>query len=566
MMRSMQSRCWAAAVAVLALSLLATPATAGPAALAAASISPGGIQWQVNADYTKLTLTVSGPDGLILHRELAAGAPAAFDAVGDDGKPLPDGAYRYELVAAPRLDRATRRALAAARQSGDDSIIAKLQAAGKLPTTPMIQSGSFRIAEGALVQNDLVEPRSDSGPKPAKAASGLTPATAADQVIADDLIVQGSACIGFDCVNNESFGFDTLRLKENNTRIKFDDTSSSAGFPNTDWQLTANDSASGGQNKFSIEDITAGRVPFTIEGGSTTNSIYVDSTGRIGFRTSTPVLDLHIATGNTPGIRLEQNSAGGFSAQSWDIAGNETNFFIRDVTNGSKLPFRIRPGAPTSSIDIAASGNVGIGTQSPTEELTVKSKAGNSDVVVVQGSAVSNPTLYRFFETTGGDGLFSIFDQNGAEAARFSSAAGGRLGIGCNTPEHDIDLGGTVGAACSGQASRSFIDAGSTSFTASSSRTLKENLEPVRVPDILDKISAVGVYNYDFIHGPKNKIGLMAEDFHTIFEHGSDKLLNGQDVEMALWLAVQQLTAQNKTLEKRLEQLETQLKGSGQQP
>jgi len=24
-----------------------------------------------------------------------------------------------------------------------------------------------------------------------------------------------------DCVNNESFGFDTLRLKENNTRIKF---------------------------------------------------------------------------------------------------------------------------------------------------------------------------------------------------------------------------------------------------------------------------------------------------------------------------------------------------------
>lgn len=29
---------------------------------------------------------------------------------------------------------------------------------------------------------------------------------AADQVIADDLIVQGSACVGLDCVNNESFG------------------------------------------------------------------------------------------------------------------------------------------------------------------------------------------------------------------------------------------------------------------------------------------------------------------------------------------------------------------------
>ena len=48
---------------------------------------------------------------------------------------------------------------------------------------------------------------------------------------AADLIVQGSACVGFDCVNNESFGFDTIRLKENNTRLTFFDTSSLSGFP-----------------------------------------------------------------------------------------------------------------------------------------------------------------------------------------------------------------------------------------------------------------------------------------------------------------------------------------------
>src|SRR5215216_2632152 len=80
----------------------------------------------------------------------------------------------------------------------------------------------------------------------------------ADTVIPDDLIVQGSACVGFDCVDGETFGFDTIRLKENSTRIKFDDTSTSAGFPNNDWQLTANDSASGGLNKFSIENTTVG--------------------------------------------------------------------------------------------------------------------------------------------------------------------------------------------------------------------------------------------------------------------------------------------------------------------
>ena len=56
------------------------------------------------------------------------------------------------------------------------------------------------------------------------------------QTIATDLIVQGSECVGFDCVSSESFGFDTQRYKENNLRIHFNDTSSSASFPSNDWR------------------------------------------------------------------------------------------------------------------------------------------------------------------------------------------------------------------------------------------------------------------------------------------------------------------------------------------
>src|SRR5262245_10568390 len=66
---------------------------------------------------------------------------------------------------------------------------------------------------------------------------------AADQVIPDDLIVQGSECVGLDCVNNESFGFETIKLKENNLRILFEDTSVGS-FPTNDWRLIANDSTS----------------------------------------------------------------------------------------------------------------------------------------------------------------------------------------------------------------------------------------------------------------------------------------------------------------------------------
>jgi hypothetical protein len=73
------------------------------------------------------------------------------------------------------------------------------------------------------------------------------------------------------------------------------------------------------------------------------------------------VVDLHVKSGNTPTLRLEQDGSSGFTAQTWDVAGNEANFFIRDATNGSTLPFRIRPGARSNSIDIEADGDVRLG-------------------------------------------------------------------------------------------------------------------------------------------------------------------------------------------------------------
>lgn len=193
----------------------------------------------------------------------------------------------------------------------------------------------------------------------------------ADQVFLDDIIVDGSACIGFDCVNGESFGFDTLRIKENNLRIKAQDTSTSASFPSNDWQITFNDSSNGGANKFSIDDISGGKTPMTIEANAPSHSLFVDDGGRLGLGTSAPVADIHVKSGNTPTLRLEQDGSSGFAAQIWDVAGNEANFFIRDASNGSTLPFRLFPGAPSNALSIAASGKVGLGTTSPAEKLTV---------------------------------------------------------------------------------------------------------------------------------------------------------------------------------------------------
>tara|TARA_R110002110_G_scaffold18457_38_gene77431 strand:- start:669 stop:1850 length:1182 start_codon:yes stop_codon:yes gene_type:complete len=215
----------------------------------------------------------------------------------------------------------------------------------------------------------------------------------ADQVIVDDLIVQGSICSGQDCVNGESFGFDTLRLKENNLRIKAQDTSASASFPTVDWQLTFNDSSNGGENKFSVDNIDSSRTPFTILSSARTNAIFA-SDNRVGFGTSTPSVSLHAVDGNTPALRLEQNGSSGFTAQTFDIASNEANFFVRDVTNGSALPFRIQPGASTNAFYISSDNDIGMAAgTNPQASLHVKRTAGDATLLIEANNAGNDAAL-----------------------------------------------------------------------------------------------------------------------------------------------------------------------------
>ncbi len=387
-----------AALAVALAWALAWPLAAQERGAASATLGSTQVSLQTDGDHGRLTLTVTGPEGAVLRREVDGGSTISFEIFDRAGNRLPDGDYNWELTAAPRLSAAARERLAQARAAGDDALATAILGGAE----GWVEFGSVRVQGGVLVTEGGAEAESA-----AEAARGLATRAGApqlatrDQVIPDDLIVQGSACVGFDCVNNESFGFDTIRLKENNLRIKFEDTSAGA-FPTNDWQLTANDSASGGLSFFSIDDITGAKVPFKIEAGAPTNNVYVDSTGKVGFQTSTPVLDLHVATGNTPAIRLEQNNTGGFTAQTWDIGANEANFFVRDVTSGSLLPFRIRPGAATSSLDIAASGNVGFGTQSPDDRLDAEgSSAINARLTTASASDNSGVVFQRAQGTAG---------------------------------------------------------------------------------------------------------------------------------------------------------------------
>lgn len=212
---------------------------------------------------------------------------------------------------------------------------------------------------------------------------------------------------------------------------------------------------------------------------------------------------------------------------------------------------------------------VGIGTSTPSArldirpgsstdvELRVKNDARSTTVFTAVQSENDN-LIFRIFEAASGEGVFSVFAANGTENLRFTAQAGGRLGIGCaQSISADLVLNSAGGGTC-GTGTESTINAGATAFTVTSSREIKKNIEPVEIDGLLAKISRVGVYRYDFISGPEDSLGLMAEDFHEIFGRGSDKLLDGQEVTMALWLAVRELTSRTDDLARQNEALAAQ--------
>ena len=523
------------------------------------------ITLQPLTEYASYSLTVRGPDGIVLSQQINGHQTPFIETYDMNGEYLADGPYAYEIRVTPILTPEVKQVLLAARESGDYTEVNALRTSGDLPENVAPQTGYFRILNGFIVVPSEVEKENvqriaaktdsegrEEGDRPGRPTGGSTETAGdvgdddtdlnnRDQVILDDLIVDGSICVGMDCVNGESFGFDTIRMKENNLRIRFQDTSNSASFPTNDWQLVANDSGNGGANRFSIEDVDGGRTPFTIEASAPSHSLYVDDGGRVGFGTSTPVVELHVVNGDSPTLRLEQDGSSGFTAQTWDLASNETNFFIRDATNGSRLPFRIRPSAPSNSIYVDTDGDIGLGTSSPDAQLHVVGEGllvsdadngpppnglkyltvigedaaawierdsatasnqvnmldlrNNGRVMVRMVDSLANKTW--FFGTEGSD---IIMTDSGDSDLEFRLFQNGDLDlVGTLDVGGDIKVGGVV--------------------VHTSDRNLKENFNPIQPRDVLGKVLDLPLSSWNYIKNEDEirHLGPMAQDFYAAF-------------------------------------------------
>ncbi len=490
----------------------------------------------LNPEFT-YQLKIQTPGGELKSINFSGNAGILVDAKDLDLKGFNDGQYKYELMPIVDFRLKTERDTDLTTEEPENQNLTSL-------------SGTFSVKNGKSVVDQDEATR--------------------DQQINDDLIVLNSLCVGQDCVNGESFGFDTIRLKENNLRIRFQDTSVSASFPSNDWELTANDSNNGGANRFSITDIDGGRTPFTVEAGARNNALYIDNGGKIGFGTNNPVVETHVVDGDTPTLRLEQNGSNGWTPQTWDVAGNEANFFVRDVTNGSKLPFRIRPGAPSSSIDIQADGleflnntvvfdndnRFGFGTNDPKAELHVTKPTGNATI------RLENLDTSSTWKFTNNSNVFEI-SQIGSGVPEFTVS---------NTGEMEIQS--SVGA---GATNLSMDSNGNMTIRGALSQNsdvnTKENITPIDTKIIFDKLMSlpVTIWNYEFDEDNNKHLGPMAQDFFHTFNLGNreDKIsmIDTAGVTIAALQElgsrvvekdkdIKKLKASNKELLERIEKLE----------
>jgi len=325
---------------------------------------------------------VHTPNDQVLRKDLEDQRLFRMDQDAFPESLLSDGLYKVQFAPYYSIPDDQRKTLRRLQDEGTTRELQAFRSLWGLPEEAQTFNWTFRVHQGRFLTPDLIEITDDalrSLSYPAvyqyPSIDGLTAALPASSTplvtstltspplpmdtymapaLDGDLTVRFSLCVGGDCANSEVYGFSTIKLKENNLRITFEDTSTGT-FPANDWEIFVNEQGNGGLNRYTIRDVSNARNIFTLEAGAPSNALYVENSGDVGFGTMDPVVELHSIDGDTPTLRLEQDGSSGFGEQIWDVAGNESGFFIRDVTNGSALSFRIQPGSPADAFFIKPS-------------------------------------------------------------------------------------------------------------------------------------------------------------------------------------------------------------------
>ncbi len=193
-----------------------------------------------------------------------------------------------------------------------------------------------------------------------------------------------------------------------------------------------------------------------------TELMRIDSIGRMGLGTSTPIAPLEVVADNSFGGMsiLNNTSPDGFSGQYFK-KGNQLlgyigypsgngwinpNTFQLASTLGNMVFSVNKNGSHTERMRIDTNGNVGIGTNTPADKLTVQTATNSyglthTDGTITLGSFVGNGAVGGQFGTKSNHPLG--FFTNGS-SPQMTLLTNGNVGIGTSSPTAKLDVTGNV--------------------------------------------------------------------------------------------------------------------------
>jgi hypothetical protein len=357
-----------------------------------------------------------------------------------------------------------------------------------------------------------------------------------------------------------------------------------AGFASADFEDARSATVGGGENN------TAGGAFSTVSGGQMNSASALSATvgggslntANNGFSTvSGGYLNTSSGDGATVPGGFGNHATGDISfAAGFNANANHAGAFVwADSTSGNFAS------SGSNQFLIRASGGVGIGTDSPGAQLDVASSSnttirisgpvgGGPGVAVACEFATYNPGLNppsaRIRATDDGnwsndlDLMTKVPGAAGnALQSRLHIASGGNVGIGTNNPSQKLHVIGNILA--------------SGTVTGSSDRNVKERFSSVNPRDVLEKVSALPITEWNYITDGETlrHIGPMAQDFYSAFNVGlDDKHISMVDADGVALAAIQglnqkftdelkrrdsenaELKRQNESLARRIEALE----------
>jgi len=248
-----------------------------------------------------------------------------------------------------------------------------------------------------------------------------------------------------DSISNPFVGSESdhnFSLISNNTEALTIDSSGNVGIADTTPDAT-------------LEIVESGTTPFMISNGASGDGDFftVTTAGNVGIGSTAPSSLLDV-TGSSPKIVVNATSG----LPEVQLTDGGVDEFAMGYDTGSNFLY-FSEGGVGNHMTIRDGGNVGLGTNLPSADLELRSDAATSHTIFKITSATNNaydPAIQFYKGATpaaqwaiGNDGStndFSIAEGSalGTNDRLVIKDSSGNVGIGTNSPQHELDIAGDV--------------------------------------------------------------------------------------------------------------------------